>query len=204
MERLDGRLVGNYDKLVITSGESLSLDINQSIAASSGNVNAVDIDVTNTVNGIVNLRAFTVDLTLGANCSGPYAGYFRTDIASASIAGLSAAFGLELILSSVAAANGEAHGMTIDIACPSGSDPGGTSSSKHSFIKMETWGNGTAMGKWDDYANLFFLNGVVGADDNLFDDSFAQLTNPAIEATLRININGSSWYIPLSDTKHCT
>jgi len=192
MERVDGRLVGNYDKLVITSGESLSLDINQTVAASSGNVHAIDFDVTNTVNGIVNFRAFTVDLTMGANCSGPYAGYFRTDIASHEVAGLSAALGMELILSSAAGKNGEAHGMTIDVACPSGSDPGGTTASKHSFIKVETWGNETAMGKWDDYANLFFINGPVAGSGNLIGSG---------NSTLRINIAGTSRYVPTSSAE---
>jgi len=199
MERVDGRLVGNYDKLVITSGETLSLDINQSTAASSGNVHAIDFDVTNTANGIVNFRALTVDLTMGANCSGPYAGYFRTDIASYTVAGLSAALGIEVILSSDGAVNGECHGMTIDMALPSGATPGGTTASKHSFIKMETWGDDKAA--WDSYANLFFLNGLAAGENSLFSTTPANKTDGAVEATLRINIAGTSYYIPLWDKK---
>jgi len=182
------------DALDFTSTANTAVDIDSTVSASSGNLNVFDLDVTNDTNGIVNFRGLTVDLTMGANCSGPYAGYFRTDIVDYTVAGLSAALGIELVLSSVAGVNGEAHGMTIDVGCPVGSDPGGTVNSKHSFIKVETWGDATAMGKWDDYANLFFINGPTSGSGNLVS---------ANEQTLRINIEGTARYLLVSQAEDC-
>ena len=165
---------------------------------STGNVSSIAVTHTNLTAGINNLRTLTVDLTMGANCAGPYAGYFRTTVGANQVGGLGAAFGIEIVLPSVAITTGEYHGMTIDVACTANSAIG---AGKHSFLKMEIWGDTTAKNAWDDGANLFFLNGLAGADDNMFDDSFSENT-PEIEASLRININGTSWWIPLMDNKH--
>jgi len=182
------------DALDFSSTQNAAMDIDVTVPASSGNVAVFDFDVTNASAGIVNFRGLTVDLTMAYDCSGPYAAYFRTDIADATVAGLSAAMGIELVLSSVSGANGEAHGMTIDIACPEGSDVG-TGSNKHSFIKFEIWSaNQTALDNFDDHANLFFLNGMTSGAGNLVS---------ANEQTLRINIEGTARYLLVSQAEDC-
>jgi len=176
----------------LPGADSRAIHIDKDTAATSGNHECFVLAHTNSANGIVNFRAFTSDLTLGANCSGPYAGYFRTDIVDYTVAGLSAALGIELVLSSVAGVNGEAHGMTIDVALPDGASSPGGASSKHSFIKVETWGDGKA--NWDSYANLFYINGPASGAGKLVS---------ADEQTLRINIEGTSRYLVLSTTENC-
>ena len=178
----------------IPTATSYALHVDMDTALAAGNVEGVVIALTNSASGINNFRAFTVDLTMGAECAGPYAGYFRVDVGDATVGGLSAALGMELILSSVSGANGEAHGMTIDIALPDVTSSPGSVTNKHSFIKMETWGNQTGEDAWDDNANIFFLNGMTSGAGNIVS---------AQEQTLRINIEGTSRYLMLSSVENC-
>ena len=168
---------------------ALCLDIDHTTVASSGTVYAVDIDSTNTTAGINNYRALAVDLTMGANCNGPYAAYFRTDCVTYQVGGLGAAMGMELCLPGATCTSGEFHGMTIDFECPTSF---AYSAGKHSFIKCEIWGDTTAKNNFDDYFNLFFLNGMTSGAGNLVS---------ANEQTLRINIEGTSRYLALSTTE---
>jgi len=57
----------------------------------------------------------------------------------------------------------------------------------------------TTPATYDTYGTLFALEGVTGADNKVFDDSVTGVTDPQIEAALRISINGTYWYIPLCD-----
>lgn len=57
----------------------------------------------------------------------------------------------------------------------------------------------TTPATFDTYGTLFALQGVTGADNKVFDDSVTAVTNPQIEAALRISVNGTYWYIPLCD-----
>lgn len=158
-------------------------------AVSGSNIQGAQITLTNTA-AANNARAMQSNLVMGSNCAGPYGGYFTTDMAAYQATGLAAALGMELILPSAAITSGEFHGMTIDIACTENS---GIGAGKHSFIKVETWGNATAMTAWDTGANLLFINGpTAGAGKLISADS----------NTIRINIAGTSYYLPLSATEN--
>ena len=163
-------------------------DFDMTSTASSGDLNVVDIDLTVGVAGTVNDRALTSDLTMGANCSGPYAAYFRTDCVSYQVLGLGAALGIELCLPGATCSSGEFHGMTIDLECPTSFSLG---AGKHSFIKLETWGDTESV--WDDAGNILFLNGLTAGAGNIIS---------ADNNTLRINISGTSYYLPLSTTEN--
>ena len=165
---------------------ALALDIDMTSAATSGDLTAVDIDMTNSAAGTVNDRALTVDFTMGANCAGPYAGYFRVTPGAYQVGGLGAAFGIEMVLPTVAITTGEYHGMTIDIACTQNSAIG---AGKHSFIKVETWGDSTAKTAWDTGANLLYINGPTAGADKLI--SLAS-------QTARVNLAGTTRYMVLS------
>lgn len=169
---------------------TLALDIDMTSAATSGDLTAVDIDMTNSAAGTVNDRALTVDFIMGASCAGPYAAYFRTDCVSYQVLGLGAALGIELVLPGATLSSGEFHGMTIDFECAQNFSTG---LGKHSFIKMEIWGNATAKNVFDDAFNLFFLNGMSAGAGSLISAN----TN-----TLRIAIETTKYYIPLSTVEN--
>lgn len=59
--------------------------------------------------------------------------------------------------------------------------------------------SGTTAGVFDDNGYFFDLNGVTGSDAlHMFDEVSEQAVNA--QARLRVLINGTIWYIPLSDT----
>lgn len=201
-ERINGYLTGNYDALVISGSAPLALDIDLTTAATSGNVSAIDLDYTNTASGINNMRLLTADLTMGASCAGPYAGYFRTDCGAYQVLGLGAALGMELVLPGATVTSGQFHAMTIDVECPTslaglGSDGAGL----HSFIKMEIWGNSTAKNNFDDGFNLFYFNGLTAGTDSLFSTTPSDKTDGKVNATLRVKVGSTSYWIPLWDVK---
>ncbi len=183
----------------IPTATSYALHIDMDTALSSGDVECMVLALTNSASGINNFRAFTSDLTLGASCAGPYAGYFRTDLNGNQVTGLGSALGLELVLGGVTVSSGEFHALTIDIACPASTAGLGSGTGKHSFIKMEIWGDTTAKNNFDDGFNLFYINGVAAGNGSLFSTEPSDSTTGKVNASLRININGTAYWIPLWD-----
>jgi len=184
--------------VVLTYNGTL-LDVDSTTAASSGNVNCIDIDYTNSSSGIVNMRAMEVDLTMAASCSGPYAGYFRVDCVGQQVLGLGAALGVEVCLPGTTITSGQFHGITIDFECAAGGDGFGNGSGQHSFIKFETWGDATAKNNFDDGWNLFYINGPAAGTGSMFATDPNDKADGKVNATLRINVNGTSYWIPLWD-----
>ena len=57
---------------------------------------------------------------------------------------------------------------------------------------------------FDDSGFLFDIQGLTDADNHMMNSSMSEDTSPAINATLRIQVGTTTWYIPLSDTKDCS
>ena len=187
----------------IPTATSYALHIDCDTALAAGDVECMVLALTNSAAGINNLRAFTSDLVMGAACNGPYAGYFRTDCVGFQVGGLGAALGLEVCLPGVTLASGQFHGMTIDFECPTGlAGLGSAGAGLHSFIKMEIWGETTEKNLFDDGFNLFYFNGISAGNGSMF-DSQASTVAAAVEHSLRININGTAYYIPLCANPTC-
>ncbi|MHA1302145.1 MAG: DUF2190 family protein [Candidatus Heimdallarchaeaceae archaeon] len=67
------------------------------------------------------------------------------------------------------------------------------------FIKMGVWGG--AKTELDDHGFVFHIDGVANTSDGLFDSSTITLdsgTNIVFDATLKINVNGTAYYIPMA------
>ena len=182
----------------IPTATSYALHIDCDTALAAGDVEGMVLALTNSASGINNFRAFTSDLTMGASCAGPYAGYFRTDCVSYQVTGLGAALGVEVCLPGATLSSGEFHGITIDFECAANGAGFGTGTGKHSFIKCEIWGDTTAKNNFDDGWNLLYLNGISAGSGSMF-DSTVDTIGAQIDHTLRININGTAYYIPLMD-----
>ena len=60
---------------------------------------------------------------------------------------------------------------------------------------------GSAVAEWRTNANLFSLSGISTTTDGLFDTAPSDKDNGAVNATLRINVGGVAYWIPLWDTK---
>ena len=182
----------------IPTATSYALHIDMDTALAAGDVECMVLALTNSAAGINNFRAFTSDLTMGAQCAGPYAGYFRTDMTGYQVTGLGSALGVELVLGGLTHTSGEFHAITLDIACPASTAGLGDGSGKHSFIKCEIWGNATAMNNFDDGFNLFYINNCTAGDTSLFNT--APTGTCQIEAALRIYVDDTPYWIALMDT----
>lgn len=55
----------------------------------------------------------------------------------------------------------------------------------------------------DDHVCLISLNGVTAGSGSIL-QTFSQITNAAVQASLKIKINGTAWYIPLMDAQEGT
>lgn len=111
--------------------------------------------------------------------------------------GLGSAILAELQLSA-GTTQGNYAPLEIELGCGSGASTG----TKTALMYLGVYG--TDVGTLDDNAYLFTLAGVTGGDGHLFDDAMSEDTSPAINATLKVNIDGTDWWIPLSDTKDCS
>ena len=56
----------------------------------------------------------------------------------------------------------------------------------------------TTAATMDTYGALFSLQGLTSGDNKMWDETVS-LTNPQIEAMLRIDVGGTFWYIPVCD-----
>ncbi len=119
--------------------------------------------------------------------------------------GLASSICCEMLLPDRAIASGAAasyYPLEIELGVPASCDlTGGPTGAQAGFIYMNAY---TTPGEFDDHGYLFYLDGVTGGDGHVFDNAMSEDTSPAINATLKININGTEWWIPLSDTKDCS
>jgi len=108
-----------------------------------------------------------------------------------SVTGLGSAFCAELILSA-GTASGSYAPIEVELGLPAAADTG----TRTSLMSLNVYGDGA--GAFDDAGFLFDLNGVTGSDAaHMFDEVTEQAVNA--QARLRVQVNGTTWYIPLCD-----
>ena len=67
----------------------------------------------------------------------------------------------------------------------------------HAFVRMVLDGNATGVGKLDDTADLISIGGVTVGAGNIV----AAKSSAAVSHTARIRINGTAYYLMLSDAQ---
>lgn len=141
------------------------------------------------------------DTVLGTWCNA-LKGYWEWDNAagtgtSGRTTGLSSAICAELKMPDAAVGTGHYYPLEVEFVGQTNSGPG----VHHGFITMRASGTLT---NFDDYGFLFDIQGVSPAVNHMIDDAMTEDTSPAINATMRIQVGTTTWYIPLSDTKDCS
>ena len=66
-----------------------------------------------------------------------------------------------------------------------------------SFMKLEVYG--ATDDQWNECANLITLSGIATTTGGLFDTAPTDKTDGAVNATLRVNVGGVAYYLPLWD-----
>lgn len=68
------------------------------------------------------------------------------------------------------------------------------------FMYFSMQGDTTELAALDDDIALFDVNGTTAGAGNML-LTFSQITDAAVQASLRVRVNGTTWYIPLMDTQ---
>jgi hypothetical protein len=116
-----------------------------------------------------------------------------TDFGDAgAVTGLGSGIVAELVLGGGCAAGSYAP-LEVELGLPTGALTG----TRTSLMSLNVYGDDA--GAFDDSGFLFDLNGVAGSDPaHMFDEVTEQAVNA--QARLRVQVNGTVWYIPLCDT----
>ena len=112
--------------------------------------------------------------------------------ASGKVTGLGSAFVAELIMSA-GCNEGNYAPLEVELGMPSGALTGTATA----LMYLSVYGDDA--GTFDNDGFLFKLAGVTGSDAaHMYDE----VTEQAVlaQARLRVNVNGTTWYIPLCDT----
>jgi hypothetical protein len=111
--------------------------------------------------------------------------------ASGKVAGLGSAFVAELILGA-GASDGSYAPLELELGMPTGALTG----TRTSLISANVYG--ADKGTFDDNGFFFDLNGVTADAAHVFATVGEQVATA--QARLRVQVNGTTWFIPLCDT----
>jgi len=118
-------------------------------------------------------------------------GYFDIG-ASGSVSGLGSAIVAEMRFPGEAVSTGSYGVLEIELV----TQASGTFSSPVAMQWMQVSGDATATASWEDSGYIWIIKGLTDDTGNIFDSD----TNPTCDATLRILIGDTPYYILLSDS----
>lgn len=195
------------DNLIGTAGEAAAstalvldasgeLDWATSSASTSGSVSVepLNFDVTMTgVGGVGGRAKFTMstEVALGA-----WANALKAEVdwgTAGAVTGLGSALVAEMTLGPGSQAGGTYGVLELELNAPADS---GDTNVAFIYASMQ----GADDDALDDAVSMFSLNGVTAGAGSIY-NTFSQITNAAVQASLKIKINGTAWYIPLMDTQ---
>lgn len=109
------------------------------------------------------------------------------------VTGLGSAFVAEMTLGPGSEAGGTYGVLELELNAPADS---GASNVAFIYASMQ----GADVATLDDAVSFASINGVAAGAGSIF-NTFTQITNAAVQASLKIKINGTEWFIPLMDTQ---
>jgi len=110
--------------------------------------------------------------------------------------GMAAAICAEMNMPAAAQTGGAYYSLDLEMNCPTSFVHADNDALPVSFLKFGLWGG--AKGEFDDHGVLFHIDGLSDGGTHCFDTT-ASLNNAQIDASLKINVNGTIYYIPLMD-----
>jgi len=110
--------------------------------------------------------------------------------------GMAAAICGEMNMMAAAQTGGAYYAADLEMNCPTSFVHGANDSLPVAFLKFGLWGG--AKGEFDDHGFLFHIDGLTDGGTHCFDTT-ANLNNAQIDASLKILVGASTYYIPLMD-----
>ena len=160
----------------------------------SNSVEPLNINTTLTGAGGVGGRVkfhMTTEVVLGS-----WANALKAEVdwgAAGAVTGLGSAFVAEMTLGPGSEAGGTYGVLELELNAPADS---GETNVAFIYASMQ----GAEVATLDDAVSLLSLNGVAAGAGSIF-NTFSQITNAAVQASVKIKINGTEWFIPLMDTQ---
>jgi len=187
-----GATASNY--LFYDASEDL-LNVYQTNASVSGTERAVFIQLTQTGAGIISEGLYAqviADVRTGSWVNGIVG---RVDYSTGSTGdaggGMAAAICAEINLPARTPSGGAYYAIDLEIEAPENfssiTNPTGF---PMAFLRTGLWGNGTATANWQDYGYIFHFDDITDATGNVWFDN-----------TLRVLVNTTAFYIPLSEAQ---
>ena len=172
--------------------------MNVTSAASSGDLRPFSCSTTYTGSGATGGRARFALAINGATMAG-WSNALKAQVdydATGKTSGLGSAFVAEMSMSA-GTVDGTYAPLELELNLPSGASLGTQTS------MMYLSAQGADIATFDSGGFLMSIQGHSAGTTTLF-DTFTQLTNPAIQASLRIKVGATTYYIPLGDTPEFT
>ena len=187
-------------KLTLTTDAVHGVDVHTTSPDAAGNHFANRFCHTNTATTTGGHFAMWVQNTVGAAGAGHGCMYIKLDCASYQApTGGASALNVEMVMPSGNQNGGSYHPFVIDIECPSTTDMFYNAAIPSSFMKLEVYG--ATDDEWNECANLITLSGIATTTGGLFDTAPSDKADGKVNATLRVNIGGVAYWLPLWDTK---
>ena len=81
--------------------------------------------------------------------------------------------------------------------CPTSFVHGDNDALPVGFIKLGLWGG--AKSEFDDHGVIMHIDGLTAGNGDCYSEQPSDKTDGKVNATLKINIGGTVWYMPLWD-----
>jgi len=143
--------------------------------------------------------ALYVENDVAFQAAGQMGGYFKVDMnAIQAPTGGASVVNAELVMPTGVQNGGQYNAFVADIECPATMDMFYNAAIPSGFMKLEVYGNGTAVTDFNLSANLFNLSGITAATDAMLEETTVADANVSITHSIRINIGGTPYYIALN------
>ncbi|HUX54269.1 MAG TPA: hypothetical protein VMV56_07640 [Williamwhitmania sp.] len=188
--------------MVLAATTDQATEIFSAGSSTSGNHFHNYIKATSTAQSTGGDFGLYVENDVAYQAAGHNAGYFKVDMnAIQAPTGGASVVNAELVMPTGVQNGGQYNAFVADIECPATMDMFYNAAIPSGFMKLEVYGNSTAVTDFNLSANLFNLSGITAATDAMLESTIVADANVSITHSLRINIGGTPYYIALNTAK---
>jgi len=188
--------------MVLAATTDQATEIFSTGSSTSGNHFHNYIKTTSTAQTTGGHFALYVENDVAYQAAGQMGGYFKVDMnAVQAPTGGASVVNAELVMPTGVQNGGQYNAFVADVECPETMDMFYNPALPSGFMKLEVYGNPTAVTDFNLSANLFNLSGITAATDAMLEATTIAAGNVDLTHSLRINIGGTAYYIGLNTAK---
>jgi hypothetical protein len=111
--------------------------------------------------------------------------------------GMAAAICAEMNMPAAAQTGGSYYSLDCEMNCPTSFVHADSDALPVGFIKLGLWGG--AATEFDDHGVIMHIDGLTAGNGDCYSEQPNDKTDGAVNATLKVNVGGTVWYIPMWD-----